>query len=416
MRDYIASDDTPGLQGYRLRWSRSAPALAFQGASDSRDEGIEFSDPLDVPLDTVRVQQPNISDDSFGNVADSPSALEQFSLDDDDSAFSVLDSPLDSPAPDEVEPLEPPKLMVATAKSKPQIPEDSGSSNLRGVKRVADELSARLLHERMSKMKQPWQQGPLSSLFTRPKSFWQVDNTTHCIGLYDHLTTEEKTSIKPEAASSSILGKQRIRTARMINDEDDFRRTALERFKTMILSDLTCTRLGRSLLTFAGTLCTNDELSQIFSDVFSPKATGTIIKRCNSMWRFYHWIHCRGGGSPFSQEEGVLYEYISQLRIQAGATAPSQFVESLRFCDGLFGLDKVPTESSLSSRVVGAAHSSYMAKRIRRPAEPLTVSEIEELERLCSEGHPTMFVSSLGICSSASWLGHAGMIQCILLT
>ena len=110
----------------------------------------------------------------------------------------------------------------------------------------------------------------------------------------------------------------------------------------MILIDLNCTRLGKSLQTFAGTLCTNDELSQIFSDVFSPNATGTIIKRYNSMWRFYHWLQCRGGGSPFCQSESVLYGYISQLRYQSGPTAPSQFVECLRFSDGLFGLDKVP--------------------------------------------------------------------------
>ena len=72
------------------------------------------------------------------------------------------------------------------------------------------------------------------------------------------------------------------------------------------------------------------------------------------MWRFYHWIQCRGGGSPFCQSEDVLYEYISQLRCQSGPTAPSQFVESLRFSDRLFGFDKVPVDSALSSGVVGA--------------------------------------------------------------
>ena len=66
------------------------------------------------------------------------------------------------------------------------------------------------------------------------------------------------------------------------------------------------------------------------------------------------------------------YECISQLRVHAGPTAPSQFVESFRFCDGLFGLDKVPVDLALSSRVVGAAHSSFMTKRIRRPTRKLT--------------------------------------------
>ena len=296
--------------------------------------------------------------------------------DDDAGSFSVVADVVDK---DDTPPSTDFKLMVATAKSRPRPVDDALVTNPRGVKRVADELSSRVLHERMSKMKQPWQQGPLSSLFAKPKS----DTTVHCIGMYDHLTMEDETSVKPKAASSAVLGKQRIR-----NDEDDFRRVALGRFKTMILIDLNCTRLGKSLQTFAGTLCTNDELSQIFSDVFSPNATGTIIKRYKSMWRFYHWLQRRGGGSPFCQSESVLYEYISQLRYQSGPTAPSQFVESLRFSDGLFGFDKVPVDSALSSRVVGAAHSSFMTKRIRRPAELLTVSKITELERLFSEGNP----------------------------
>ena len=384
MRDFEPADEPSGLQGFRRRWRQAvATSDPFQDSIENLSDCTEQHNPLDIALDAVSALEESDPNDLFDSRLDSFSAPEVLDGDDDDEhSFSVVGDVISK------EDTPPHTLMVATAKSKPQPKDDDTVTNPQGIKRTADELSARVLHERMSKMKQPWQQGPLSSLFSQPKNLWQRDTAIHCIGMYDHLSIEDGMSVKPKAASSSVLGKQRIRTARMINDEDDFRRVALGRFKTMILVDLNSTRLGKSLQTFAGTLCTNDELSQIFSDVFSPKATGTIIKRCNSMWRFYHWLQCRGGGSPFCQTENILYEYISQLRVQAGPTAPSQLVESFRFCDGLFGLDKVPVDLALSSRVVGAAHSSFMTKRIRRPAEVLTVSEITELERLCFDGEP----------------------------
>ena len=301
MRDLELPDEMSGLQGFRRRWRQAVSTSdPIQDSIENLNDCAEYSNSLDAALDAVSALEESDPNDLLVVPLDSVSVPEVL---DDEPPFSLVDDVIskdDTP---------PHTLMVATAKSKPQPVVDTFVSNPQGIKRTADELSARVLHERMSKMKQPWQQGPLSSLFSQPKNIWQRDTTVHCIGMYDHLSIDDGTSARPKAASSSVLGKQRIRTARMINDEDDFRRVALGRFKTMILVDLNSTRLGKSLQTFAGTLCTNDELSQIFSDVFSPKATGTIIKRCNAMWRFYHWLQCRGGGSPFCQTENTLYEY-----------------------------------------------------------------------------------------------------------
>lgn len=121
-------------------------------------------------------------------------------------------------------------------------------------------------------------------------------------------------------------------------------------------------------MTFAGTVCTNDDLAKRFTDVFAPKATGTIIKRCNAMWRFHHWLQGRYGGSPFCQPESIVYEYISQLRVP---TTPSQFGEAMRFCDALFGFAITSIDEMLTPRVTGSAHVSYMSKRVRKPAEEL---------------------------------------------
>jgi len=55
----------------------------------------------------------------------------------------------------------------------------------------------------------------------------------------------------------------------------------------------------------------------------------------------------------------------------------------MRFADNLMGFTQVRLQDMLSSRVTGAAYSFFMTKRIRKPAEVLTVTEISELERIC---------------------------------
>ncbi|CAL1152867.1 unnamed protein product, partial [Cladocopium goreaui] len=82
--------------------------------------------------------------------------------------------------------------------------------------------------------------------------------------------------------------------------------------------------------------------------------------------------------------ETMLYKYICHLRDSgAGSTTPSQLVEAMRFADNLMGFTQVRLQDMLSARVTGAAHSIFMTKRIRKPAEVLTVTEISELERIC---------------------------------
>ena len=390
-------DPSPGLQGFRRRWVEQAASsdVAIEASADDipLDDANLIVDSPDFNIEPFLGETDNVGrgNESIVDIIDDASLG---ALDNIDSFSDVMDSfslgPQASEDDDVFQPdqSEAPLFLKPTPKSKPQsLVSLDELSDSRSIKRVADDLASRVVHKRLKGIKQPWQRGPLASLFGKPKQPWEFDDVLHCVGLRDHVNGPSSSSVAPVPPKSTQIGRQRIRTSRMINDTDDFRRVALSRFKVMILSQLESTKLGASLQTFAGTLCTNDELSQIFTDVFAPKSSGTVIKRCNAVWRFYHWLQNRGGGSPFNQQEDVLYEYVSQLRLRAGAAAPSQLVEAMRFCDGLFNFIQVPIE--LSPRVVGAAHGSFMSKRIRKPAELLSLGEIAELERLCIEGTPT---------------------------
>ena len=198
------------------------------------------------------------------------------------------------------------------AKAGPSVVLSSVSA---AVKRTADEMAS--IHKLISEVKQPWQMGPLSSLFSKPKPFWermQRENKMSLVGISDHITASTSSSSIPKPIQQTELTVQRIRASRLVTSHDDYRHLALSRFKTMVLLDLDATRLGQSLRSFAGTLCPDDELAQIFMDVFAPKATGTVLKRCNSLWRFSCWLQSQSAGSPFGQGETMLYKYICHLR------------------------------------------------------------------------------------------------------
>ena len=128
-------------------------------------------------------------------------------------------------------------------------------------------------------MKQPWQKGPLAGIFSRQKPFserLQVANSVPVVGLLDHVVASSSSSEIPRPIQQTELTLKRVRAARIVASDDNFRHMSLSRFKTMVLLDLDCARLGQSLRSLAGTLRTEDELSQVFMDVFAPKATGTI--------------------------------------------------------------------------------------------------------------------------------------------
>ena len=166
-----------------------------------------------------------------------------------------------------------PKPKAVSAKPGPQ------SACSLAIKRISDELASRHVHSTVLQMKQPWQKGPLAGIFSRQKPFserLQVANSVPVVGLLDHVVASSSSSEIPRPIQQTELTLKRIRAARIVASDDNFRHMSLSRFKTMVLLDLDCTRLGQSLRSLAGTLRTEDELSQVFMDVFAPKATGTI--------------------------------------------------------------------------------------------------------------------------------------------
>ena len=381
-------------RGFRSRWSQGSLA-----EPDMLDNGLGLSSDLDCSWETV---ESNANANLFGDLNEPVDFVS--------NAGELSDQHEES-----FEWQQAPQFLRPTPKTATVRPVTLCKESV-AVKRTADEMASQHVHKMTSDLKQPWQSGPLSSLFSRPKPLWerlQASQRLPLVGLSDHINASVASSSVPLQIQQTEITVRRIRSSRLVTSCDNYRHVALSRFKTMVLLDLSCTRLGRSLTSFAGTLCSDEELAQVFMDVFSPKATGTVLKRCNALWRFSCWLQTRSGGSPFNQDENTIYSYVCYLRDSgAGATTPSQFVESLRFADTLIGFVLTPLKDLLSPRVTGAAHSFYMTKRIRRPAEVLTVQEIGALEDVCLHDpslHRRLIAGHLLFCFAAAARWHDSM-------
>ena len=369
IEDHIA-DMVVELRGFRGRWQNSSGAA---GATDPSDETVDdfFADACDQ---WRTVHAPNVSflfRSAAGDLEDDVS----MGMEPDSNGFEETAPQFARPTPKRH------AVMSPVAASESNVLHDS-------VMVTADEMASMQIHRMISDVKQPRERGPLASVFYKQKPFWerlQRQNKTPLVGLSDHSTASDANSSVPKPIQQSGVTAQRIRASRRVTSHDDYRRLALLRFNAMVLLDLDCTRLGQSLRSFAGTLCPDDELSQNFMDVFAPKATGTISKRRNALWRFSCWLQQQTMGSPFSQSEQVFCSYICHLRVSgAGATTPSQLVKALRFVDTPLGFTRLKLQNMLGARVTGAVHAVYMTKSIGRPADVLTVAEISELECICA--------------------------------
>ena len=258
---------------------------------------------------------------------------------------------------------------------------------------------------RSREIKRPWEKGPLAPLFTKRFSDEVATSVKPCrVGLRDVLIPVPKiqaSSFKMPVSSLSAINR-RIAKCRINVAEDELRTKALNQFKVLISLDLDSTQLGQSISNVLGTIDPAVDPLQVLQDAMSNKATGTLLKRASSMWRFAYWLECGHMGTCFNQTEQVLYDYMNHLRnTSAAPTSASHFVESLRFCNQIFKFQKMDVSAVLSTRVTGASHSMFLKKRKLTQAPALPVKAVETFEQICiysEDVHKRVIAGSLLFC------------------
>ena len=239
------------------------------------------------------------------------------------------------------------------------------------------------------RVKLPWETGPLAPVFKRESFARRFEIEPQTVGLSDVLNPHPKVRAAvpaqvPSMSSHAAVRRRIVCTSYNIQD-DELRSRALNRFKVLVCMDLSATGIGKSMLNCIGNLDSHTDVLQVLEDALASKATGTLLKRVSSLWRWASWLASSSKGTCFDQTEATVYEYMNHLRnIRSAPTCASHFVEAVRFAEQVFKLVKMDVQTVLTSRVTGAAHNMFLHKRKLKQAPAFSVGAVSVFEDLCN--------------------------------
>ena len=109
---------------------------------------------------------------------------------------------------------------------------------------------------------------------------------------------------------------KRARLSACIASPDDMRLRALSLIKIMVSSDEKATAFGARV--FSQDVENYPSiLANSIKDAFSSKATATVYKRVQALWKLYSWIRCSRHSSGLDITEEKLYDYSCVTRAVA---------------------------------------------------------------------------------------------------
>ena len=372
---FTTCDDT--LRGYRKRWIRRSQSEAsgrFSNNSGFRSE----------PSGTPAAQAPTLEADneSWVNVGsyNAPSIHDSELRDDDqsmapDAGFGMGSS--DDPS-DVV-----------------QVAGDEATE----FRWKCEALQSSYKRAKLYDNKFPWENATFSGVFGKVDVFAGtiVSGYKHAlapssIGAFEVLQSgtiqdrniESAASNDQPPVSSIVL----IGARREVSDED-IRRMALNKLRDLILGDPAATDLGISLRSMLDNGGMSHMIEQSFSDCFRAKASTTLQKRANSLWKLSRLLADNGVMTPLRFTEEDLYLAFCALReSKAGATSCQHIVEALHFLDSTAGFSIIDLGYVLSGRCRGVARDMFLGKDPLQQKHPLRVEHVAWLEDLIQNSSP----------------------------
>ena len=187
------------------------------------------------------------------------------------------------------------------------------------------------------RVKLPWETGPLAPVFNNHTFSRRFEIRPQMVGLADVLNPQPKVRaaipVHNVFQQSQLAVRKRIVLTSYNVKDDELRSRALNRFKVLVCLDLKATGIGRSMLNCLGNLDSSTNVLQVLEDALANKATGTLLKRASSLWRWANWLASLDKGTCFDQNEATLYQYMNHLRDSGSApTAASHLCGSFEVC------------------------------------------------------------------------------------
>ena len=239
-----------------------------------------------------------------------------------------------------------------------------------------------------------WEQPGYGGVFRKPDIFsgtivsgYKRSFAPTATGLVDVLQSELISSHvgNPSSGSGGLppVEKLTLRGARKEAADEDIRRLAMNKLKDLILGDSAASRLGVSLQGMLKDGSHETLVLQSLMDCFRSKASTTLQKRANSLWRLTRELKKVGQLYPLRITEEQLYAVLCSLReCKSGATSGQHMLEALAFFDSTAGFALIDLRNTVSGRCKGVARDMYLGKDPLRQKHPLQVIHVKWLEEL----------------------------------
>lgn len=259
----------------------------------------------------------------------------------------------------------------------------------------------------------PWEKGPLAPVFGAPMPALPAAKTlvSPIVAPVDTLAPtvlSSQGSSVPIGPMSKIAFK-RIAVAKCVVQEDEMLARCLNQIKSLVEMDLRGTEVGVKLCNMAGGLDEAADVLQMLIDCFARETTATVLERTSSLRALAEWMVDSNQTTIWSMTEQHHFNFMCALREQQAApTQASQILEALNFLDNALKFRKMACKDSLSSRVLGAAHSMYLEKRKLKQAPRVTEAAVKAFEIVYVSNTSLLRTAVLGVLlfcvfASAHW-------------
>ena len=175
-----------------------------------------------------------------------------------------------------------------------------------------------------------------------------------------------------------------------IEERDAKRELAVRYWWDLLRLDMQCSDPGRIALREKGLADIYKNGIEILDASLGVKSPNTVMKRFYAVKTYNTWVMRQFGKSWLPVDERVVWDYFKNLKAEkAPATRATSFLEALRFCFFVFRVDGC--EEALGSlRVRGLAAQLFACKRPWKPADPLTVADVQFLHKAMMDNRRCM--------------------------
>ena len=313
--------------------------------------------------------------------------------------LSLTESDCELEAPVDVDAQQ--SLMVAKPKVKPQntvvICDDgdtgatsSGSHSTESAFNRATLDEDRMRSTDKKQFRYPWERGPMkrifgdTSLIKKPKLSVQPSslNSLKIAVSFDSLAkaTAFIDEVPVQPSTAFFVGVVHSSADIDHKEEKAKKRVAVvDKWWGLISQNLSASLIGRKVIDESSVDVHDDYGRELLDACFGLKSPDTLRKRFLSMKAYFDWCESEAEQTALPLREVQAWHYIRHLKsIGAPATKATSFMEAVRFCWYVIGMDG-GDEIQSSLRAKGLSSQLFITKRPWRPADLLTIKEVMQL-------------------------------------